>query len=213
MKRLRFAVKAKAKTNFTNTHILFLRETQTTKPHQVPYTAGNGFVVANGSVLFTQGVDGQIDYMNIAIDGDQTISTTGNLNLLIKRYPNATQSAETKTLTIDGSNFDISFIYNSRPINMDLDIEVDNRTTRVVLLSDFNGYWSDYDADSLAFITIYNADSNLLFNNVAYVNGTPISAADITAGKLKYVPDDVDNQYNDDYNWTITDSNGNVSTN
>jgi hypothetical protein len=213
MKRLRFVVKAKIKTNFTSTEILFLRETQTAKPHQVPYTDGNGFIVADGSVLYTQGIDGQIGYMDIAIDGDQTITGTGDLNLLIKRYPSDMQASEVRTVTVDGSDFDITFLYNSRPINNDVDIEVDNRTPRVVLLSDFNGYWSDYDNDSLAYITVYNADANLLFNDIAYVNGTPISVADITAGKLKYVPDDVDNQYNDDYQWTVTDSNGNESIN
>jgi len=211
MKRLRFVVKAKLTTDFTNTNITFLRNEQAAKPHQIPYTNGNGFQVANGNVLLTEGINNQIGYLNIVIDGDQTIDGVDNLNLLITRYPNSTAVAEFRTLTIDGSSFDINFLYNSRPEIEDMEIEVDNRTDRIVTLSDFTGYWSDYDNDSIGFITIYNTDNNLLFDNIVYVSGTPISASDISLGKLKYSPDDVDNQYNDDYDYTITDTAGNIS--
>ena len=211
MKRLRFVVKAKLKTNFTDTTISFLRAIQTVKPHQVPYTAGNGFQVVNGNNLLTEGINNQIGYLNISINGDQTITGSGNLNLLVTRYPSSTQATEVRALNIDGSSFNLNFLYNSRPIIQDMEIEVDNRTDRVVTLADFTGHWSDFDGDNIGFITIYNSDNNLLFNNVVYVSGTPISATDISLGKLKYTPDDVDNQYNDDYDYTITDTQGNVS--
>ena len=211
MKRLRFVVKAKLKTNFTDTTISFLRAIQTVKPHQVPYTAGNGFQVVNGNNLLTEGINNQIGYLNISINGDQTITGSGNLNLLVTRYPSSTQATEVRALNIDGSSFNLNFLYNSRPVIQDMEIEVDNRTDRVVTLADFTGHWSDFDGDNIGFITIYNSDNNLLFNNVVYVSGTPISATDISLGKLKYTPDDVDNQYNDDYDYTITDTQGNVS--
>lgn len=211
MKRLRFVVKAKLKTNFTDTTISFLRAIQTVKPHQVPYTAGNGFQVVNGNNLLTEGINNQIGYLNISINGDQTITGSGNLNLLVTRYPSSTQATEVRALNIDGSSFNLNFLYNSRPIIRDMEIEVDNRTDRVVTLADFTGHWSDFDGDNIGFITIYNSDNNLLFNNVVYVSGTPISATDISLGRLKYTPDDVDNQYNDDYDYTITDTQGNVS--
>lgn len=211
MKRLRFVVKAKLKTNFTDTTISFLRAIQTVKPHQVPYTAGNGFQVVNGNNLLTEGINNQIGYLNISINGDQTITGSGNLNLLVTRYPSSTQAPEVRVLNIDGSSFNLNFLYNSRPVIQDMEIEVDNRTDRVVTLADFTGHWSDFDGDNIGFITIYNSDNNLLFNNVVYVSGTPISATDISLGKLKYTPDDVDNQYNDDYDYTITDTQGNVS--
>lgn len=211
MKRLRFVVKAKLKTNFTDTTISFLRAVQTVKPHQVPYTAGNGFQVVNGNNLLTEGINNQIGYLNISINGDQTITGSGNLNLLVTRYPSSTQATEVRVLNIDGSSFNLNFLYNSRPVIQDMEIEVDNRTDRVVTLADFTGHWSDFDGDNIGFITIYNSDNNLLFNNVVYVSGTPISATDISLGKLKYTPDDVDNQYNDDYDYTITDTQGNVS--
>ena len=211
MKRLRFVVKAKLKTNFTDTTISFLRAIQTVKPHQVPYTAGNGFQVVNGNNLLTEGINNQIGYLNISINGDQTITGSGNLNLLVTRYPSSTQAPEVRVLNIDGSSFNLNFLYNSRPVIQDVEIEVDNRTDRVVTLADFTGHWFDFDGDNIGFITIYNSDNNLLFNNVVYVSGTPISATDISLGKLKYTPDDVDNQYNDDYDYTITDTQGNVS--
>lgn len=211
MKRLRFVVKGKRFTTFADTSITFLREVQTAKPHGVPYTTGNGYQVANGTALLTEGVDGQVNYLNIVVDGDQTITASGTLNLLITHFPNATQAAQVRNLSLDGSNIKINFLYNSRPVILDVDIEVDNRTNKVVTLAHFDGRWSDYDNDAIAFITIYNSDSNLRFNGAVYVPGTPISAADINAGKLVYVPDDVDNQYNDDYSYTITDTAGNVS--
>lgn len=211
MKKLRFVVLGKNYTSFDSTNITFLRNVQSTKSLSIPYNNGNGYIVADGAVLYTQGTSGQEGYFKVTASGTQTINGTGSLNVLITHYPSATQANQSKSFVIDGSTVFINILYNSKPVNNDLDIEVNNREHKIITMAMFDGYWSDYDNDSLSFITIYNSNSNLQFNGTSYISGTPIAVSDIQAGKLKYIGSDTDLAYNDDFGYTVTDSNGNTS--
>ena len=211
MKKLRFVVKAKEMITFQSGSISFVRGSQETKPLNISYSNGNGYTLADGTTLLTEGTTTIQNFLSIVVDGNQTLTGTGVLNLLITRFPNGTQSADMRTLTIDGSQLIINFNFSSKPVATDMEIEVDNRTNKVVTLAHFIPYVTDYDGVDIAYITIYNADSNLKYNGSPYINGTPISANDIANGLLVYHPDDTDLQYNDDYDYTVTDSQGNIS--
>ena len=211
MKKLRFVVKAKEMITFQSGSISFVRGSQETKPLNISYSNGNGYTLADGTTLLTEGTTTIQNFLSIVVDGNQTLTGTGVLNLLITRFPNGTQSADMRTLTIDGSQLIINFNFSSKPVATDMEIEVDNRINKVVTVAHFIPYVTDYDGVDIAYITIYNADNNLKYNGSPYINGTPISANDIANGLLVYHPDNTDLQYNDDYDYTVTDSQGNSS--
>lgn len=211
MKKLRFVVLGKNYTSFDSTNITFLRNVQSTKSLSIPYNNGNGYIVADGAVLYTQGTSGQEGHFKVIASGTQTINGTGSLNVLITHYPSATQANQSKSFVIDGSTVLINILYNSKPVNNDLDIEVNNREHKVITMAMFDGYWSDYDSDGLSAITIYNSNTNLQYNGSTYTPGTPIPVVDIQAGKLKYIGNDTDAAYNDNFSYTVTDTHGNVS--
>lgn len=211
MKKLRFIVLGKIHTSYSDISVTFLRGIQSAKPQTIPYTNGNGYAVADGTTLYTEGTINQIGYFRVVSSGTQPVTGNGSLNILVTHYPSDNQGNQSKPFSIDGSLVTINIIYNSKPININLDIEVNNREIKTIQMSNFDGHWSDYDNDSLSFITIYNSNSNLQFNGTSYISGTPIAVSDIQAGKLKYIGSDTDLAYNDDFGYTVTDSNGNTS--
>lgn len=212
MKRLRFVVKGKDFINFNDVTINnLLRQENNERLVNVSYTGGTGYNIANNTVLYTQGTLGTDGYLHITVNGTQTLTGSGNLAIRVVSKPTHNQANESKNITIDGSDFVIYLGYNTTPVIEDIEIEVDNRTPRVLTMADFNAHFTDYDGEPIGSIILENTDSNLEFNGVPYVSGTPITVVEVNNGLLIYNPDDTDIEYNDDYDYEVTDASGNYS--
>ena len=67
MKELKIKVLGKTKISFTNATLSFIRGEQTTKDLTISYQNGTGQVLNANQVLFTQGTNNQIGFLQIKV--------------------------------------------------------------------------------------------------------------------------------------------------
>ena len=144
-------------------------------------------------ILFSQ-VDNQSSTFNALIKRT-TIAPGTTINLPV--YYNGIYKGLLNTLTYNFKLINTNITYIINTVNndtpgtiTDLTFELNNRTTRVFVMSDFTTIYNDPDGNQIAFVIIEGGVSHIYYNNIPYVSGTEVPVADIVAGKLKTVAPD-----------------------
>ena len=211
MKELKIKVLGKTKISFTNATLSFIREEQTTKELTISYQNGTGQSLTANQILFTQGTNNQIGFLQIKVLNNSVLNGNGTFTISVTNYPTSSEVNATKSITIDGSVLSISFYYNSRPVTNDIEISVLNRTVKVIDATVFLNNFTDYDGDSISEIAFYGDVSNIKVDGVSYVEGTYISLSLFSSNKVTYTPNDTDNAYEVSLTYKIKDTAGNTS--
>ena len=211
MKELKIKVLGKTKISFTNATLSFIREEQTTKELTISYQNGTGQSLTANQILFTQGTNNQIGFLQIKVLNNSVLNGNGTFTISVTNYPTSSEVNAAKSITIDGSVLSISFYYNSRPVTNDIEISVFNRTVKVIDATVFLNNFTDYDGDSISEIAFYGDVSNIKVDGVSYVEGTYISLSLFSSNKVTYTPNDTDNPYEVSLTYKIKDTAGNTS--
>ena len=211
MKELKIKVLGKTKISFTNATLSFIREEQTTKELTISYQNGTGQSLTANQILFTQGTNNQIGFLQIKVLNNSVLNGNGTFTISVTNYPTSSEVNAAKSITIDGSVLNISFYYNSRPVTNDIEIPVFNRTVKVIDATVFLNNFTDYDGDSISEIAFYGDVSNIKVDGVSYVEGTYISLSLFSSNKVTYTPNDTDNPYEVSLTYKIKDTAGNTS--
>ena len=211
MKELKIKVLGKTKISFTNATLSFIREEQTTKELTISYQNGTGQSLTANQILFTQGTNNQIGFLQIKVLNNSVLNGNGTFTISVTNYPTNSEVNTAKSITIDGSVLSISFYYNSRPVTNDIEISVLNRTVKVIDATVFLNNFTDYDGDSISEIAFYGDVSNIKVDGVSYVEGTYISLSLFSSNKVTYTPNDTDNAYDVFLTYKIKDTAGNIS--
>ena len=211
MKELKIKVLGKTKISFTNATLSFIREEQTTKELTISYQNGTGQSLTANQILFTQGTNNQIGFLQIKVLNNSVLNGNGTFTISVTNYPTSSEVNAAKSITIDGSVLSISFYYNSRPVTNDIEISVLNRTVKVIDATVFLNNFTDYDGDSISEIAFYGDVSNIKVDGVSYVEGTYISLSLFSSNKVTYTPNDTDNPYEVSLTYKIKDTAGNTS--
>ena len=211
MKELKIKVLGKTKISFTNATLSFIREEQTTKELTISYQNGTGQSLTANQILFTQGTNNQIGFLQIKVLNNSVLNGNGTFTISVTNYPTSSEVNAAKSITIDGSVLSISFYYNSRPVTNDIEISVFNRTVKVIDATVFLNNFTDYDGDSISEIAFYGDVSNIKVDGVSYVEGTYISLSLFSSNKVTYTPNDTDNACELSLTYKIKDTAGNTS--
>lgn len=211
MKELKIKVLGKTKISFTNATLSFIREEQTTKELTISYQNGTGQSLTANQILFTQGTNNQIGFLQIKVLNNSVLNGKGTFTISVTNYPTNSEVNAAKSITIDGSVLSISFYYNSRPVTNDIEISVFNKTVKVIDATVFLNNFTDYDGDSISEIAFYGDVSNIKVDGVSYVEGTYISLSLFSSNKVTYTPNDTDNAYEVSLTYKIKDTAGNTS--
>ena len=211
MKELKIKVLGKTKISFTNATLSFIREEQTTKELTISYQNGTGQSLTANQILFTQGTNNQIGFLQIKVLNNSVLNGNGTFTISVTNYPTSSEVNAAKSIIIDGSVLNISFYYNSRPVTNDIEISVLNRTVKVIDATVFLNNFTDYDDDSISEIAFYGDVSNIKVDGVSYVEGTYISLSLFSSNKVTYTPNDTDNPYEVSLTYKIKDTAGNTS--
>ena len=211
MKELKIKVLGKTKISFTNATLSFIREEQTTKELTISYQNGTGQSLTANQILFTQGTNNQIGFLQIKVLNNSVLNGNGTFTISVTNYPTSSEVNAAKSIIIDGSVLNISFYYNSRPVTNDIEISVLNRTVKVIDATVFLNNFTDYDGDSISEIAFYGDVSNIKVDGVSYVEGTYISLSLFSSNKVTYTPNDTDNAYEVSLTYKIKDTAGNTS--
>ena len=211
MKELKIKVLGKTKISFTNATLSFIREEQTTKELTISYQNGTGQSLTANQILFTQGNNNQIGFLQIKVLNNSVLNGNGTFTISVTNYPTNSEVNTAKSITIDGSVLSISFYYNSKPVTNDIEIFVLNRTVKVIDATNFLNNFTDYDGDSISEIAFYGDVSNIKVDGVSYVEGTYISLSLFSSNKVTYTPNDTDNAYEVSLTYKIKDTAGNTS--
>ena len=211
MKELKIKVLGKQIINFTNATLGFLREEQTTKQLTISYQNGTGQSLTANQILFTQGTNNQIGFLQIKVLNNSVLNGNGTFTISVTNYPTNSEVNTAKSISIDGSVLSISFYYNSRPVTNDIEISVFNRTVKIIDATVFLNNFTDYDGDSISEIAFYGDVSNIKVDGVSYVEGTYISLSLFSSNKVTYTPNDTDNAYEVSLTYKIKDTTGNTS--
>jgi hypothetical protein len=203
--------------NFAPVSVALLRNQQNAINTDLNYSNGTGQQMTAGQVLYLNGNPSGIDYTQVKVVSDTTISGTGSIPIEVTAYPNDNQQNQTVQSTFDGSTMTFNLSYNSLPKVNNIDIVMDNRSTRNFLISDFEDKFTGYDGNTLASVAIYGNvsqyqyDTNGSGNYVPYVSGTWISVSNIP--RLRYVCLDQDDYYYHEGYWLARDNMGLESLN
>ena len=211
MKELKIKVLGKQIISFANGTLVFLRGEQTTKQLTISYQNGTGQSLTANQILFTQGTNNQIGFLQIKVLNNSVLNGNGTFTISVTNYPTNSEVNTAKSITIDGSVLSISFYYNSRPVTNDIEISVLNRTVKVIDATVFLNNFTDYDGDSISEIAFYGDVSNIKVDGVSYVEGTYISLSLFSSNKVTYTPNDTDNAYEVSLTYKIKDTAGNTS--
>ena len=211
MKELKIKVLGKTKISFTNATLSFIREEQTTKELTISYQNGTGQSLTANQILFTQGTNNQIGFLQIKVLNNSVLNGNGTFTISVTNYPTNSAVNTAKSISIDGSVLSISFYYNSRPVTNDIEISVFNRTVKIIDATVFLNNFTDYDGDSISEIAFYGDVSNIKVDGVSYVEGTYISLSLFSSNKVTYTPNNTDNAYEVSLTYKIKDIAGNTS--
>ena len=211
MKELKIKVLGKTKISFTNATLVFLRGEQTTKQLTISYQNGTGQSLTANQILFTQGTNNQIGFLQIKVLNNSVLNGNGTFTISVTNYPTNSAVNTAKSISIDGSVLSISFYYNSRPVTNDIEISVFNRTVKIIDATVFLNNFTDYDGDSISEIAFYGDVSNIKVDGVSYVEGTYISLSLFSSNKVTYTPNNTDNAYEVSLTYKIKDIAGNTS--
>jgi len=156
-------------------------------------TAGGATISggANGSATITiSGTQAQINTALATLAYTPTTDYTGTDYLTIMSQDTSNGN--------DSDSIEINVTANTAPTSTDDSLTTTEDTTAVLALSDF-GSFADVDGDSIAKAQITTLENNgsLEYNNgtdwVAVTLNQEITAADISANKLRFVPDSNEN--------------------
>lgn len=99
------------------------------------------------------------------------------------------------------------------PVTTDIIKSTANRTDVILSDTDFTSHFTDSLGHTLGSISLTGPVTGYSFNNAPYVVGTELTLAQITAGTLKYTPDNIDTLYTKTVTYKAKDSVGSVSNN
>lgn len=213
MALLKIRVKAKVLISWGNASLAFIRNTNAIKDTTLSYSGAVNSSFSAGQVLYTQGLAGQVGYIQVSSKESTVLNGSGLFRITVEHYPSSTEGNKTITFNIDESPANLHLTYNSLPNIQDIIVETPNRTMYVFQASDFDSKYSDYDNDALTEIQINGDVSGIQLDGEPIQSGQWIAMGDVNAGNLWYVPENRSDMYEKNLTWKAKDQHGNISIN
>ena len=213
MKNLKIQVGSRASINFSDVNILFIRDINSAKTATVNYNNGSNQTISAGTVLFTEGTEGSLNYIKVTNTSNVTLLGAGSFSISIATYPNTTQANKQITIPLvsNPSPLKINLSYNSKPVATDIVLSTPNRTTRIIRPEDILPNVSDFDGDAITDIMFYGNVSAIRYNGNPYVEGTFIPFVDLSNNLLTVLANDQNEPYDINLQYSVKDAQGNTS--
>ena len=195
---------------FSTPTVSLIREISNTKTAIINYTNGTGQNIPSGTILVNQGAVGQPGYLKITTTALVNANSSGTIPIQVVSTPTATQANQTVNYTIDGSVGNINLVYNSKPQNTDIVINLPHQGSHTFTTAEFVSHYTDFDLDNLTEIKAETPVDGYLYNGSPYVAGTwiPVNNANL----LTYNATTQTTAYSKVTPWFAKDSQGNISS-